>query len=708
MPPAPGAGTSAPARNIDRLFEFCVIGMVASGYLAVAGSGYLDTATVLLTAAALLLRSLMSSGLLRLPLSPMVVHIATLLYIGFYPIDYLYVSREFLPATVHLVFFLAITKVLTASTDRDFAYLKIVAFLELMAASILNGHANFFVFLALFLIFAVGTFSSSEIRRSAHREVRVVRAGFRGLQYRLVAIGLCLSLGVLTMTAGLFFFLPRTARAAFRHLISERYHLPGFSSEITLGQIGEIKSQGATVMHIRFISQWQPPNLKWRGVALGNFDGKRWYNEPGLPYENIQTVSSGMAQLIDDGRRPPLGTRRILYEVQQKDFGADTLFFAGIPEFVYIASPFVRRSPSGGIRMPLGLRGSVTYQAHTFLEADRPEIAPLPLVSMQRKEYLSLPPLDPRIPRLAREVSALAKSPEARARAIEQHLRREYGYTLSLLRHEVSDPLAHFLFERRKGHCEYFASAMAVMLRTIDIPSRVVTGFQSGVFNPISGLQLIRTSDAHSWVEAYIPNLGWTTFDPTPPDPVAAYESVWSRFSLYLDAAETFWQDWVLNYDLDHQLLLATRVQDSSARGSSWTEGITFSVDRIKRTVIDFLKHYGAPLAAGLIVVAVVIIYGPALRKAWTHRRRLRRVQRGQVDASDATILYTRMLRFLERRGLEKPAWITPSEFARGLPASEMAPLVEDLTDAYQQLRYGGRREAGPRMLRLLEQLERS
>ena len=681
--------------------------MVACGYFAVAGSGYLDAATVLLTAAALLVRSFISSGLLRVPLTANVVNAATLLYIGFYPIDYLWISEEFLQATVHLVFFLAITKVLTATTDRDFAYLKVVAFLELMAASILNGRPNFFFFLALFLLFAVGTFSSSEIRRSAGRDVRVVRAGFRGLHPRLIGVGLLLSIGILAMTGGLFFFLPRTARAAFRHLIPERYHLPGFSNEITLGQIGEIKSQGTPVMHVRFMAPSTPGNFKWRGMALANFDGRRWFNDPAAPYETVKTSRAGMAQLIEDPR-PSSNVRRVIYEVQQKDFGSDTLFFAGTPEFVFIASPILKRSAANNIRMPMGLRGAVTYQAHTILESEAPMLPVQQLTPAQRREYLSLPPLDPRIPRLARDLSALARTPEGRAREIEQRLRRDYGYTLTLLNREVSDPLAYFLFDRKKGHCEYFASAMAVMLRTLDIPSRVVTGFQSGVFNPISGLQLIRTSDAHSWVEAYLPTRGWTTFDPTPPDPTAAGESFWSRLNLYFDAAETFWQDWVLNYDLDHQLLLATRVQDSGARSSGWTDEVANQLRAIKGSALDFLKHHGAPLAAGLIIIGALIIYGPAALKAWRHRQRLRRVQRGQVEANDATILYNRMLRVLEKRGYERPAWITPNEFARGLPATEVAPLVDDLTEAYQQLRYGGRREAGPRMLRLLEQLERS
>jgi len=79
----------------------------------------------------------------------------------------------------------------------------------------------------------------------------------------------------------------------------------------------------------------------------------------------------------------------------------------------------------------------------------------------------------------------------------------------------VADPLAYFLFTRKQGHCEYFASAMTVMLRTAGIPARLATGFQSGVYNPITDFWLVRASDAHAWVEAWIPGRGWTTFDPT-------------------------------------------------------------------------------------------------------------------------------------------------------------------------------------------------
>src|SRR3974390_1016247 len=149
------AGLGGPPASVEQLFEFSLLGMVASGYLAVAGSGYLDLPTVVLTAAALVLRFLLVLGLVRLRFSNLLINVATLVYVGFYPLDYLFISHEFLPATVHLVFFLAIMKILTAPTDRDYSYLTLIAFLELLAASLLSASLNFFLCLALYLVFAV-------------------------------------------------------------------------------------------------------------------------------------------------------------------------------------------------------------------------------------------------------------------------------------------------------------------------------------------------------------------------------------------------------------------------------------------------------------------------------------------------------------------------------------------------------------------------
>src|SRR5271163_4920226 len=111
-------GSAGVASQVDRFFELSLLGLLASGFLAVAGSGYLDVPTVVLTSAALLTRALLVAGVIRFELPPLVVTLLTLAYIAFYPVDYFFISHSFIPAAIHLVFFVAVVKILTASTDR--------------------------------------------------------------------------------------------------------------------------------------------------------------------------------------------------------------------------------------------------------------------------------------------------------------------------------------------------------------------------------------------------------------------------------------------------------------------------------------------------------------------------------------------------------------------------------------------------------------
>ena len=178
--------------------------------------------------------------------------------------------------------------------------------------------------------------------------------------------------------------------------------------------------------------------------------------------------------------------------------------------------------------------------------------------------YLGLPAVDPRIPRLAQQITASADNNYDKApgpRNLPSHSLRITRLQLS--RTVPHDPLANFLFERRQGHCEYFASSMAVMLRSLGIPSRVVNGFRTGEFNDLTSQYVVRASNAHSWVEAYFPGYGWIAFDPTPGASMPV-RSGWSRTGLYLDAMASFWRDWVVNYDAGHQQALAVGANSGS------------------------------------------------------------------------------------------------------------------------------------------------
>jgi transglutaminase-like putative cysteine protease len=690
-----------PLSKVERFFQLSLLGMLAAGYFAVASSGLLAWPVQAITLLAFGIRAAKIAGWIDTGLAPRTVSILTLGCIVFYPLDYLYISGVLPVATLHLMFLLAVLKLVTANTDRDYAYLKTIAALELLVAAVLSGTLGFFAYLALFLFFAIATFASGEVRRAAMQSGVPVRAGFRYFGRRMGLMSAVLGTGILTIAAGMFFVLPRTARAAMSRFGAGRYHLPGFTSEITLGEFGEIKQSNRAVMHVRTYGGELLTEARWRGAALSQFDGTRWF-APSAP-ETPLRVEHGIAIL---GRSPRVRPgRTVAYKVQLEEIAADTLFFAGTPETININLHELWVSRGGSYRVPR-LPNGITYSVYGFIEDESAApsgAAPL-LGENLRRETLRLPDLDSRIPRLARDMAAGAESDAESAKLIEHRLRHDYAYTLQLPRAPVADPLANFLFERRKGHCEYFASAMAVMLRTLGIPSRVVTGFQSGVFNSITGSQVIRASDAHSWVEAWIPSKGWTTFDPTPSDPNAASAGITSRISMYFDAADQFWQEWVLSYDMQRQYSLAARMQESGRSiHAPWIPSFTAWGKLVSR-----LSGTGARTVIAILGVAILTIFlWPNLKGRWRHRAGVLRAQRGEGDASDATMLYQRMLALLERRGLHKESWQTPAEFAQALPASsELSLLVEDLTTAYNEFRFGRHPSVAPRMIRLLGRLE--
>ena len=696
------------AVSVERFFQFSLLGLVASGYLAVAASGFLDAPTIALTTTGLLLRAILICGLVRLNLSDRLTTIVTIAYAGFFVADYFLLSRDFLVATVHLLFFLAVMKILTAKSNRDYLYTAVIAFLELLAAAILSTNFNFFLFLALYLLFAIAALTSGEIRRSIERSTVTARSALKTFYSRLSLLSALVTLGILTLTAGLFFILPRTAEAAFSRLIAHRVFLPGFSNQVNLGDIGEIKTSSRPMMHIRIWSALAVAPMKWRGAALSDFDGKRWTNPSRQP-ETI-LVENGHVVLAPAGLHP--AGRRVNYHVDLEALENDTLFFAGTPETLDLGVRALYRTETSSFRLGHAVPQGFHYDVWSLLD-DPPEGAPvrfpppvLPLAA--RQLYLQLPALDGRIGELARSFAASATDDLARARAIERHLRSDYGYTLELPDREVADPLANFLFARRQGHCEYFASSMAVMLRSLGIPARLATGFQSGVYNPVSDLWLVRASDAHSWVEAWIPGYGWTTFDPTPADPNAGGLAWLAQLSLYLDAAETFWQEWVMTYDVARQGTLAYRMEQGVHRaGIRWFDTAVSLRSGWERYVAGWARRFGwqaLAWAAGL--VALGFAAGPLVR-LMRMRQRVERVRRGQASVADATLLYQRMLHILKRRGYQKPPWFTPAEFAASLPRTSLGDSVGEFTGTYNALRFGGHAEAAPRLSILLDRMER-
>ncbi len=155
--------------SVGLFFEFSLLIMLASGFLAMAGSGALDWPSLLATGAAISLRALRLLDVVRFELPPQWISVATLLYILFFPADYYFISRDFLQATIHLVVFVASVKIVSAKTRRDFFFVKVIALLEMLSAALISTNPSFFLFLAVFLLSTVAALASGEIRDASQR-----------------------------------------------------------------------------------------------------------------------------------------------------------------------------------------------------------------------------------------------------------------------------------------------------------------------------------------------------------------------------------------------------------------------------------------------------------------------------------------------------------------------------------------------------------
>jgi len=222
---------------VERFSELSLVGLLGSGLLALASCGLLDPISLGLCAAGLVLRGLRVSGLVqpRLGWPQAAVLAATGMALGL--VDWFLLSRVWTASVLHLGFFCVGVGIVAARPGRDDAWLALGALVALLAASWWSTNLYFLGALAAFLLFGVAAFASAELRRSASRPGQVVRAPGRRLSWRLGVLSVLVAAGILVLTGGLFFVLPRTAQVAFRRLTPERFRAPGFSHQVTLGQL---------------------------------------------------------------------------------------------------------------------------------------------------------------------------------------------------------------------------------------------------------------------------------------------------------------------------------------------------------------------------------------------------------------------------------------------------------------------------------------
>lgn len=621
-------------------------------------------------------------------------------------------------------------KLLQRKSDRDWIFLYLMAFFQVLLAAGLSISGLYLVSFILYLLLMVSAIIAFEIRKTGktverkiagtladkRTEISESKMTMRIRRVPVMSVGLIAF--IVALAIPLFFVLPRVGGAGFGGN-QGGLKTSGFSERVRLGDFGSIVENDSVVMRVKFEdSAAITDNLYFRGVALDTFDNKSWSRSNSgqkVPYPKI---SRDTIRLNDPTGREPLLVQTIFLEP------LDTQVLFALPTAVAVQGAFdiLYLDSYGSInhtrtaeRISYKVESDRSVPGSDLLRADKQPY------STDVQNYRSLPAVyDLKIAELASEITATSKNRYDKALAVESYLQTNYGYTLEQ-KARGKEPLSDFLFNVREGHCEYFATAMAIMLRTQGIATRIVNGFHGGEYNDTSGMTVVRQRHAHAWVEVFFPGEdAWVTFDPTPfsgqPGGVSP-TGLAGTFGKYVDALEAIWIEYFVAFDDQGQRSLGRSVRsgfiDYQAKFASFI-GIT--TDLAAEWLKDVRGDKGLQASVTAVVYGAVLLIVSVLgilliiwiikniirSKVW--RRLSERIF--STNKSSIIEFYQTLISILEEQGLKRQPFQTPLEFAYAVDL----PGVVEITKRYQKVRfghYGLSRDEANEISLMLEQLKK-
>jgi transglutaminase-like putative cysteine protease len=630
-------------------------------------------------------------------------------------------SADFLGVGAQFLVWLIVAKAFNRRSARDWQQMYLIAFLMLIAGSVLNPDLTYGLCFLGFVIASTWALTLFHLRREMEDNLLVKHAADRAservevrriLDSRRIVNGRfflgtgALSVGVFAGAALVFLALPRVGIGFF---LKSRggLTLAGFTDGVKLGGHGVIKNDSTVVMRVEIPSHYgarDAPELHWRGVAFDHYEHGQWSRLANAP-RTLQTLEESPARdrrfFLWDGPAQPAGeidrleTQFVKQDVWLEPLDSDVLFGASAPRIVEYAHTVRQRRPvlerNDEIRLDHG--ATVHYAIWSQLAAPPPEVLRAATGNLPAgyEAYLQLPPEITRRTRdLARSITAGLPTEYDKVLAIKAWLARNLSYTLVLAEPGAQEPVDFFLFDRKKGHCEYFASAFAVLARAVAIPTRQVNGFLGGEWNEYQGYVAVRAGDAHSWDEVYFPGpgAGWVTIDPTPPGDVDELgrggTGFPARLGRFLDTLRFHWNKWVIEYDLASQLSLFKRVGGALEAAATAVKG---GAIRLKDVVRD---HW--PVA---VAIAASIALGLALRRRRHHGEFAPRARARPRVRSPIAAIYDEVARALAKSGVPREAAVTPRELALRMAArgDAAAGEVGELTELYYAAEWGHRRD---------------
>lgn len=617
-------------------------------------------------------------------------------------------GRSALDIAVEFAAFLQIIRLGTRRGAAHDQQIIVLALLHFVAGTVLGGGLSYGLCFVGFLVVAPGALVLSHLRREVEGNYRQGARDRTGLPVdvprilrsrRVVGRGFLattclLSVPIFFFTAALFVVFPRVGLSLLllNHRSGDR--MIGFSDKVDLGEVGAMRDVPALALRfdVEDLPEPRPPKLtlRLRGTAFDRYEGRHWERT------QAKTHQSGVhsADTLPLARNPdPAKDRKISIELEPIE-----------PPVVFLPPRTValqlrgQQQASGGdpLELSRGPEGEVRYTGEgphglrydAFIAADREPITEA-LSPVDRPRYLELPAdTAERIGQLAHTWSDDQPTAYLKAKAIEEHLKHDFKYQLGSPSGGKPQPVDHFLFESKRGHCEFFSTAMAIMLREIGIPSRNVTGFVGGTYNRFGHYYAVRQGDAHSWVEAYLddPIHGWVTFDPTPTSgaqPLQETTGAWVYARDLLEALSQRWNRYVVGYDLKTQIRIF--------------EDLSHSYDRFRqRTGTN--RGTAERMTRPSVLAGAVLLLGVAAYTLWRRRRAPKPAPKDtEPHAIDpkleaAAALYRTLEIALSTQGIGRPTALPPLRHAEELAARNhpLADPVLDLTKQYIEARFGG------------------
>jgi transglutaminase-like putative cysteine protease len=631
--------------------------------------------------------------------------LAALFYLCYFFTDLVLISRSLIMAVTHLLIFIQIYKLFNRYTKKDYFHLYSISFFQILAAASLTAEVSFFFPFILFLLNSIVLYSLinsypypfAELEQKKEEDSSKQKISYSSNESffsmkSFLKNKIPLIVAVFLITLLIFILIPRYRAGYLRPGFADTQIVSGFSDKVLLGELGRIKQNPRVVMRVQVSSKRDARSItRWRGIGFDYFDGYGWRRSDSREYW-IRRNADGLFQV-----QRSLTERKFVKQIiYLEPIGSRVIFGAYKPYLVSGTFTYLLHDMTDTLYLITNSTQRRSYTVYSILPSYSPQALRTASSTYSwevREKYLQLPRFfTPRIRQLALEITANSSTIYDKAEKIESYLRGHYTYTTDLSTTYSRNPLESFLFESREGHCEYFATAMAVMLRSINIPCRLVNGFQRGEYNELGRYFIVRQRDAHSWVEVYFPAHGWVEFDPTPDTQYGNLQQLRNPFLLssIIDSIKLAWDRYVIFYNIDDQKNYLIIIREK-------IDLISRSIMQWLRVQKDFWRRFLSwqvlfekmliPVLLTAVIVLFMLLYSPARK----YLVRLLSRKAEEKSVSSKVIFYHRMLQALKRKGIKKPKQLTPFEFAQKIKINHPLAFstVNQLTIAYYKCRYG-------------------